>query len=61
MHEWKQKGWVKTNKRPVMNQELWMRLDRLLGEGEVILEHCPGHSGRKDGNYWADRLARGLV
>ncbi len=42
---WKSRGWKKADKKPVLNQELWERLDALLSLHTVTFEWIKGHSG----------------
>ncbi len=42
---WKQKGWVKADRKPVLNVELWERIDRLLSIHTVRFVWVHGHQG----------------
>ncbi|KAI8919767.1 ribonuclease H-like domain-containing protein [Entophlyctis helioformis] len=55
---WKQRGWTTSKGTPVLNQDLWVRLDSLLADrsDSVRLEWVRGHAGHP-GNEAADRLA----
>lgn len=58
---WKRNGWQTAGKKPVKNQELWQRLDALLGQrenirGSVRVQHVKAHAGIP-GNERADALA----
>lgn len=53
---WKKNGWKTANKKPVKNQDLWMRLDELQQAKSVRFEWVAGHAGI-EGNEEADRLA----
>ena len=52
---WKRNGWKSSNKQPVKNQDLWMRLD---GSNSSLItwEWVKGHSGHIE-NDRADYLA----
>ncbi|GMM68994.1 ribonuclease HI [Alteromonas sp. MTD1] len=54
---WKLKGWKTASKKPVANQDLWQRIDKLKQEKPmVVVKWVRGHSGVY-GNELADRLA----
>ena len=54
---WKLKGWKTASKKPVANQDLWQRIDRLKQEKPtVVVKWVRGHSGIY-GNELADNLA----
>jgi ribonuclease HI len=42
---WKKKGWKTADKKPVKNQELWMRLDELNSSMNVEWKWVKGHAG----------------
>ncbi|MEB3332784.1 MAG: ribonuclease H [Synechococcaceae cyanobacterium] len=52
---WKRKGWRTASGTPVLNRDLWERLDRARLPG-VSLEHVRGHSGDPD-NERCDAIA----
>jgi len=56
MASWKKRGWRTASKQPVKNQDLWMRLDELLGVHQVDFHWVRGHSDHPE-NERADRLA----
>jgi len=57
---WKQRNWKTANRKPVLNMELWMRLDELAGQHEIKWNWVKGHSGHPE-NELADQLAnRGI-
>lgn len=45
LESWKARGWKKADKKPVLNQELWERLDKLLTIHTVTFEWIKGHNG----------------
>jgi ribonuclease HI len=56
---WKANGWKTSARKPVMNQDLWQRLDELHGSTKfkaVIWSWVKGHA-KIAGNERADRLA----
>ncbi|MGI9322254.1 MAG: ribonuclease HI [Pseudomonadales bacterium] len=53
---WKQKGWKTASKKPVKNQDLWIRLDKLAATHKINWHWVKGHSGHP-GNERADGLA----
>lgn len=58
MASWKAKGWRTADKKPVKNQDLWMRLDELIAGHEVRFHWIRGHNEHPE-NERADRLAVG--
>lgn len=60
MPNWKKRNWKTANKKPVLNAELWRRLDTLASQHEVSWQWVKGHSGHPE-NEIADQLAnRGI-
>jgi len=53
---WKKNGWRSSNKQPVKNQDLWMRLDELKQGMKIELNCVKGHAGHPE-NERADFLA----
>ncbi len=45
LSSWKKNGWVKADKKPVLNVELWQRLDGLLQIHTVRFVWVHGHMG----------------
>ena len=56
IHNWKRRGWVTTDKKPVKNADLWRELDAQVARHEVHWHWVKGHSG-DEGNERADALA----
>lgn len=57
---WKSRNWKTAARKPVRNQDLWQRLDELVGQHQVEWHWVRGHTGHP-GNERADALAnRGL-
>ena len=42
---WKRKGWTKSDKKPVLNQDLWRRLDAAASRHEMTWKWVKGHAG----------------
>ena len=53
---WRRRGWKTRARKPVKNQDLWMRLDDLDQTHEVDWHWVKGHAGHP-GNERADALA----
>jgi ribonuclease HI len=56
IHGWKRNGWKTSEKKPVVNQDLWMELDKLVATHTVKWEWTKGHSSHEDNNR-CDELA----
>ena len=54
---WKRRGWVNADRKPVKNQDLWRRLDDALKPHAVTWHWVKGHAGHPE-NERADGLAR---
>jgi ribonuclease HI len=54
--KWEKNGWKNSNKKPVKNKDLWMKLNELCQKNRVIWKWVKGHSNNKY-NILADRLA----
>jgi ribonuclease HI len=57
IHGWKQRGWKTAAKAPVMNVDLWQRLDAARMRHDVQWHWVRGHAGHAE-NERADELAR---
>ncbi|MYN14140.1 ribonuclease HI [Pusillimonas sp. TS35] len=53
---WKRRGWLTAEKKPVKNADLWRELDELVAEHVVSWRWVRGHAG-DPGNERADELA----
>lgn len=53
---WKKRGWVKSDKKPAANSDLWERLLQLLEIHQVEFCWIKGHAGHPE-NERCDRLA----
>lgn len=54
---WQRNGWQTAEKKPVKNQDLWLRLDALLKRHRVRFSWVRGHAGNPE-NERCDRLAK---
>jgi ribonuclease HI len=57
---WKARGWRTADKKPVKNQDLWLRLDELIVPHRLEWHWVPGHAGVAD-NERVDRLANEAI
>ena len=53
---WRAKGWIKPDRKPAKNPELWARLLDLLDRHEVVCHWVKGHADNEK-NERCDRLA----
>lgn len=53
---WKKNGWVKSDKKPALNSDLWEKCLALLDVHNVTLKWVKGHAGHPE-NERCDRLA----
>jgi ribonuclease HI len=56
IHGWKKNGWKTSAKKPVLNQDLWQRLDELNVSHRTTWSWTKGHAAHEDNNR-ADELA----
>lgn len=57
---WKKNSWKKADKKPVLNADLWMRLDAITSQHKVKWEWVKGHAGHPE-NERCDELARTAI
>ncbi len=57
IHGWKRNGWKTAAKKPVMNADLWRRLEAAAAPHNVRWEWIKAHAGHAE-NERADQLAR---
>ena len=57
IHGWKRNGWRTAARKAVKNEDLWRRLDTVVGHHEVRWNWIKGHAGHEQ-NERADALAR---
>ena len=60
MKVWKQRQWRTTDKKPVKNQDLWVRLDEQVNRHQLEWHWVRGHSGHPE-NERADALANKAI
>ncbi|WP_411572089.1 RNase H family protein [Xenorhabdus nematophila] len=53
----KKRGWKKADKSPVINVDLWQRLDKAISRHEIDWRWVKGHTGHRE-NEICDELAR---
>lgn len=56
VYGWKKKGWIKSDKKPVLNVDLWEKLLPLLEKHDVNFVWVKGHAGHPE-NERCDELA----
>ena len=56
LYGWQKKGWIKADKKPVLNVDLWQRLLLLLARHDVRLHWVKGHAENEKNNR-CDQLA----
>ncbi len=44
---WKKKGWKKSDKKPVLNKDLWQRLDAAQAKHKMVWKWVKGHAGNE--------------
>ncbi len=58
--KWKRNGWKTADRKPVKNQNLWVRLDEAVQRHKVHWKWIKGHSGHPE-NERADQLANKAI
>lgn len=53
---WKKRNWIKPDKKPVKNADLWQELDKQAARHQITWHWVKGHSGHPE-NDIADALA----
>lgn len=56
LSDWKQNGWTKKNRKPVLNIDLWMELDSQIKTHNITFKWIKGHSGHIE-NERCDKIA----
>ena len=56
IHNWKRRGWLTADKKPVVNQDLWQDLDSEVNRHKVTWTWTKGHASHADNNR-CDELA----
>jgi ribonuclease HI len=57
---WIKKGWINSKRDPVLNRDLWERLDKLSLLHDIEWKWVKGHTGHTE-NERCDELARGAI
>ncbi len=57
---WQKRGWVKSDKKPVLNRDLWEELLALADTHEIRWVHVRGHADNAENNR-CDQLATGAI
>ena len=57
---WKKRNWIKSDKKPVKNADLWVELDKQASQHSVSWHWVKGHSGHPE-NDRADALANQAI
>ncbi len=60
LKSWKKNSWKKSDKKPVLNVELWKQLDSQLTRHTVTIHWVKGHAQNKHNNR-CDALATGQI
>lgn len=47
LHGWHQRGWVKADKKPLKNVDLWKRVHAAIQAHEIVWTWVKGHAGNK--------------
>jgi ribonuclease HI len=56
IHNWKRRGWIKSDGNPVVNKDLWEELDEQVGRHKARWTWTKGHADHNDNNR-CDELA----
>ncbi len=60
LYAWKARGWRKADRKPVLNLDLWQRLDHLAQQYDITWRWVEGHAGHTF-NERADKLAAAAI
>ena len=60
IHNWKLNGWKTSNKKPVKNKDLWLKLDKEIKRHKIKWNWVKGHANNEY-NEKADFLARKYI
>ena len=60
MVAWKERGWKKADKKPVMNVDLWRALDEQAARHDIKWHWVKGHSGHPE-NDRVDQIANDAI
>ena len=56
IHNWKKRNWLTSDKKPVVNQDLWQQLDEQVTRHKTTWTWTKGHANHTDNNR-CDELA----
>jgi ribonuclease HI len=57
INKWRRNGWLTSDKKPVKNADLWLRLEKAMAPHRIEWAWVRGHAGHAE-NERADELAR---
>lgn len=57
---WKKKNWVTSARKPVKNDDLWKKLDKLAAKHDIEWHWVKGHSGHAENELVDDLANRGI-
>ncbi|MBQ4618474.1 MAG: ribonuclease HI [Clostridia bacterium] len=60
LSNWVKRGWIKADKKPVENVDLWKRILELVNMHKVVFHKVKGHASNKENNR-CDELATAAV
>ncbi len=60
IHSWKKRNWLNSQRRPVLNRDLWEKLLTLTERHHITWHWIKGHS-RHPENERCDMLAKGMI
>ncbi len=60
INSWQKNNWKTSNKKPVKNKDLWMKLLEIISQHQVKWHWVKGHSGHPD-NELVDTLAKEAI
>lgn len=60
LSNWVKRGWIKADKKPVENIDLWKRILELVNMHKVVFHKVKGHASNKENNR-CDELATAAV
>ncbi|MBN1848241.1 MAG: ribonuclease HI [Deltaproteobacteria bacterium] len=60
IHGWMKRNWINSEKKPVLNKDLWLELYKLTLPHQIEWKWVRGHQGHKE-NERCDELARNAI
>jgi ribonuclease HI len=61
IHNWKRRGWLTADKKPVVNQDLWQALDTEVNRHKVTWTWTKGHASHADNNRCDELATRAAI